>query len=98
MDRENVVSVLKDHEHALRDRGVMALWLIGSSARGEATAQSDIDILVDIEPRRKFSLVNHSGLRLFLCDVLKHDTDVVVAGGLRPRTRDRIRRDEVRVF
>lgn len=98
MDRENIVSVLKDHEHELRDRGVVALWVIGSTGRRETTAQSDIDILVDIDPHRKFSLVDHSGLRLLLCDLLNHDTDVVVAEGLRPRTRERLRRDEVRVF
>ena len=98
MDRENIVSVIEEHEHALRDRGVVALWLIGSTGRGDATAQSDIDILVDIDPHRKFSLVDHSGLRLFLCDLLNHATDVVVTEGLRPRTRARLRQDEVRVF
>ena len=98
IERENIVSVLKEHEHALRDHGVVALSLIGSTARGAATLQSDIDVLVDIDPHRKFSLVDHSGLRLFLCDLLNRDTDVVVAEGLRPRTRERMRRDEVRVF
>ncbi len=98
MERENIVSVLKEHEHGLRDRGVVALWLIGSMARGDATAQSDIDILVDIEPHRKFSLVDHSGLRLFICYVLNHASDVVLTEGLRPRTRARLRQDEVRVF
>ena len=98
MDRKHIAGVLKEHEHALRDRGVAALWLIGSAGRGDATAQSDIDILVDIDPNRKFSLVDHSGLRLFLCDLLNHATDVVVTEGLRPRTRTRLRQDEVRVF
>src|SRR3546814_18844109 len=80
MQRERVIALLKEYEREIRDLGVTRLSLFGSMARGEAREDSDIDVLVDIEPERKFSLVDHSGVRLYLCDLFGRATDVVETG------------------
>ncbi|HJM49567.1 MAG TPA: nucleotidyltransferase domain-containing protein [Alphaproteobacteria bacterium] len=96
-ERDRIVNRLKAREQELRARGVCRLALIGSTARGEATAR-DVDVLVDIDPQQPFSLVDHSGLSLYLGDLLECATDVVVRESLSPPERTRIGRDEVSVF
>ena len=67
--------------------------LVGSVVRGDATDQSDIDVLVDLEPGR--SLMDHAGLVVDLERLLGCRVDVVTERGLRPRVRDAILRDTV---
>ncbi len=65
----------------------------GSGARGEADAESDIDILVDMEPGR--SLFDLGGLLIDLQELLGCKVDIVTERGLRERIRDRVLREAV---
>ncbi len=98
MTRKEAVGILCAHENALHARGVTRLALFGSLARGESGEDSDIDVVVDIDPGRVFSLIDLADLRLYLCDLFGRETDVVIRGDLRPNFRERIAADEVAVF
>jgi uncharacterized protein len=98
MLRESVVAKLKREETALRARGIAALSLFGSLARGDARPDSDGDVLIDLAPDADFSLLDHAEVQVFLSDLLGREIDVVVRDGLRPRVRARIEPDELRVF
>lgn len=73
--------------------GARNLRVFGSVARGEATQESDIDFLVELEPGR--SLMDHAALILELEEILGCKVDIVTERGLRPRIRDRVLRDAV---
>ena len=45
MDRELVLAALRTHERELKDAGVVRLSLFGSTVRGEASPDSDVDLL-----------------------------------------------------
>ena len=75
-------------QQVLRKRGVVRAGVFGSVARGEQTDGSDIDFLVELEKGR--TLMDLSGLRLDLADLLGCDVDVVTANALHPRLKDRI--------
>lgn len=77
-------------------RGVVRASIFGSVARGEATASSDVDFLVEFEKGR--TLVDLSGLRLDLCEILGRDVDVATRGSLHPKLRDAILRGLVSVL
>lgn len=98
MIRDEIIHTLRQHADTLRARGVVHLAHIGSVARDEAHASSDIDVLVDIDTERRFSLIDHSGLRLLFCDLLDPDTDVLIRDALDPRLLPRLQRDAVSVF
>ena len=57
-------------------------------ARGEATAASDLDLLVRFEPGR--SLLDHGGLIDELEDLLGVKVDVISERGMRDRLRQRV--------
>jgi predicted nucleotidyltransferase len=60
MTREDVIAIIRKHEDELRAAGVLKLSLFGSVARGEETAESDIDIVVQLEDE-----ILHSGFGYF---------------------------------
>lgn len=79
--REAIVRICLEH-------GASLPRLFGSIARGEATPESDVDILVEMEPGR--SLLDQAALLVELRELLGRDVDVVTTDGLRPRIRDRV--------
>ena len=48
MDKDLVIAKLREHEDELRAAGAEHVSIFGSVARGEATAGSDLDILVKL--------------------------------------------------
>lgn len=73
--------------------GARNVRVFGSVARGDARPDSDIDILVDMEPGR--SLFDLGGLLIDLQTLLGVDVDVVTEKGLRPRIRAKVLREAV---
>src|SRR3977135_3539453 len=50
MDREQTVALLRAHEAELKAVGVARLSIFGSVARGDATASSDVDVVIRLSP------------------------------------------------
>lgn len=75
--------------------GARNVRVFGSVARGEADAESDIDLLVEFEPDR--SLLDHAALWLELQELLGCKVDVVSEGGVKARIRERVLREAVPV-
>jgi hypothetical protein len=95
---DNIHAELKALERALRERGLAALALFGSTARGTARPDSDVDVLVDIAPDVSFSLIDLVSVKDFLEDRLGRKVDVVIREGLDPAIRDRVIREARAVF
>ena len=68
--------------------GAYNVRVFGSVARGEADEQSDIDFLIDMEPKR--SLLDLAGLLVELEELLGCKVDVVPEDSLRKRIKDRV--------
>lgn len=73
--------------------GARNVRIFGSVARDEVGSDSDVDVLVDLEPGR--SLFDLGGLLMELQDLLGCRVDVVTEKGLRPRIRERVLREAV---
>ncbi|HEV2443636.1 MAG TPA: type II toxin-antitoxin system ParD family antitoxin [Steroidobacteraceae bacterium] len=87
---EDIRAELKALEQPLRERGLTALALFGSTARGTARPDSDVDVLIDIAPGMSFSLVDLVSVKHFLEDNLARKVDVVIREALDPAIRDRV--------
>jgi predicted nucleotidyltransferase len=98
MTRDEIIARLKDMEPALRARGITRLQMFGSRARGDNREDSDLDLLVDVDPDRKLSLFELAGVRLDLSDALGVETYLIEIEGLEPRFAGRIEPDLLPVF
>jgi len=97
-----LLNLLRRHEAELRARGVEALTIFGSRARGGASEGSDVDLAVRPGPTFSTGGFDHFGkldaLRDHLATVLGCTVDLVEERALRPRLRQVIEREGVRAF
>ena len=73
--------------------GASDIRVFGSVARGEDRPDSDIDLVVDLDPTAGLLTLEH--LRRELTDLLGRRVDVVPRDSLRPRIRREVERDAV---
>ena len=97
MDRDVAINLLKAHEAELRRLGVQHLWLFGSTARGEARADSDVDLFFDHE-WGALSLFDVMEIQEVTARILGCDTDAITRASLHPVLRDRIEASALPVF
>jgi predicted nucleotidyltransferase len=83
------------HPRLKTDFGVAALYVFGSVARGEATAASDIDLLVEFDGRPTFA--RFMDLKALLEDALGVRVDLVTRPALREQLRPQIEAEARRV-
>jgi len=76
-----------------RARGASRVRIFGSVARGDATASSDVDFLVDLDEGR--GLFDLGGLLMDLQELLGCEVDVVTEAGMRSRVSERVLCDAV---
>ena len=90
MRRDEVLRILGEHESELRERfGVKSLALFGSVARNEASASSDVDLLVEFD--RPIGLLHVIGTEQFLQQLLKAArVDLVLRRAVFPELKDEI--------
>lgn len=98
MNRNEAVSKLKDCADAVKARGATSLYLFGSTVRDEAMSDSDVDLFVDYDPKKKFSLVDLVGIKFLLEDALGLAVDVTTRDSLHPMLGKNIEQSAVRVF
>ena len=84
--REKILPVLRRH-------GIKRAGMFGSFVRGEATPESDVDILVELD--RQASLFDFIGIKLELEEVLERRVDLVQYAAIKPLLRERILSEEV---
>jgi uncharacterized protein len=78
-----VLKILADHSLQLRKLGVRRVGLFGSFVRGEQTADSDVDLLVQFEPDRK-TFDNFMQLCELLEHLLQRRVEIVTTEALSP--------------
>ena len=86
--------------------GLVAVYLFGSYARGEATAESDVDLLVDLSGTQIDSLFKLGGLYSDLEDALETGIDLVTVDSIEEPTdrrsqihfREAIQKERVMIY
>jgi predicted nucleotidyltransferase len=96
MDRASILALLQEHHGVLSTRfGAKHLALFGSAARDEMRPDSDVDVLVDFDGPATFD--GYFDLKDYLEALLCRPVDLVTSRGLKPRARQYVERDLVRV-
>jgi predicted nucleotidyltransferase len=98
MRKAEAIEKLRRQADAIRALGATSLYLFGSVARDEAGPNSDLDLFIDYDESKKFSLVDLVGIKLFLEDELAVPVDVTTRDSLHPMLKDRIEAASVQLF
>ncbi len=76
----------------------MRLSLFGSTARGDARPESDVDLLAAFDETRRLSLLDVIHVENQIADLLGERVDLLVEGTLKPYVKENVDRDVVRAF
>src|SRR3954452_9651131 len=98
MDRQSVLAILKKHQAELERQGVRHAALFGSVARGEAKPDSDIDIMVDLDPDARLGVYEYVGIKDYIAELFDQPVDVVNREGINPYDRPAVLTDAVYAF
>jgi uncharacterized protein len=98
MTKDEILAKLKSAEPELRAKGVARAALFGSVARGEAGADSDIDVMVEIDPAARLGLWEHVGVVEFIEEMFPTKVEVANRASLKPLVRTSVERDAVYAF
>jgi len=98
MDREHVLSILREHEPELKANGIAHLRLFGSVARGDQTKASDIDLLADFNDDARMTLVKFARLQHDLSVLVGTEVDLISSQGLREYFREQVSEEAILAF
>ena len=98
MDRQTVIDRLKRNQANLKALGLARLSLFGSTARGQASATSDIDLAVTLDKDAKIDLFRFAAITEQLTRLLGTQVDLIVEPARNPRMQAQIDQDRLRVY
>jgi predicted nucleotidyltransferase len=95
-DRDQILRTLSAHRQELAQRfGVKQLSLFGSAARDQLREDSDVDLLVEFDGDATYD--GYFKLQDYLQALLGRTVDLVTERGFKPRSRQHVQKDLVRI-
>jgi uncharacterized protein len=85
--KKEVFDAIVRNQHQLRELGVRKLQLFGSTARGESTASSDLDFVIELD---KNTFDSYMDVKFYLEDLFNCSVDLVLADSIKSVLRERI--------
>ncbi len=98
MNSLEALETLRRSEKALRARGVQRAALFGSVARGDNRPDSDIDIMIEVDPEAHITVFDYVGLKEYIAGLFDEPVDVVSREGLKPYLRPAATADAIYAF
>lgn len=94
----SIKGVIPTIQNFLAKQPVERAWLFGSCSRGEETAESDIDIMVQYKENERVTLLSISHIRTALAKLLNRRVDLVEEDGLLPFAQDSANHDRILIY
>ncbi|MFC3322676.1 nucleotidyltransferase family protein [Mesorhizobium cantuariense] len=98
MSRNEVIERLQRNADAIKGMGATSLYLFGSTLGGGAGPDSDLDLFIDYDPARRFSLIDLVSIKQFLEEKMSAEIDITTRDSLNPMLKADIERSAVRIF
>lgn len=98
MTKAEALSRLRAREADLRAMGIERLSIFGSTARGEAREDSDVDLAATLADEVRLDVLEYLAVETRLARMLGVRVDLISEPVRRPRLQAQIDRDRVDVF
>jgi predicted nucleotidyltransferase len=98
MNAQEALATLRRYESALRARGIRHAAVFGSIARGENRSDSDLDIVIEVDPEARMTVFDYAGLKEYVAGLFDGPVDVVSRDGLKPHVRSAVTADAIYAF
>lgn len=95
---KNRVAMVSALQSYMSRTAILRAWLYGSFARGEERDDSDVDILIEIDPRAQVSLLTLSRYSLDMKTLVGREVDLVEEGCLKPFARPSAEQDKYLIY
>lgn len=93
-----MVAKLREHAPELQAAGLIHIRVFGSTARGESSSESDVDLLVEFDPGKRQTLVSVGSLQSRLSELLNVRVDLSAAEWMREPARSAAMQEAVLAF
>jgi predicted nucleotidyltransferase len=97
MTRDDAIHLLKAGEAELKQLGVERLYLFGSTVRGEANDDSDIDLFFD-HAKGALGVFGLMDVMERASSLLGRKADIMTRASIHPGFKERIEQSAIRVF
>lgn len=98
MKRDEIIATLQERDTDLRAHGVMHAALFGSIARNQQMPDSDIDILVDLDPTIIVTMFDYASIKHDVASLFLGPVDMIDREALKPRLRPTAATDAIYAF
>ncbi len=99
MINKKISDLLPEFRKYFKTAPILRAWLFGSYSRGEETASSDIDILVDYDrTHSRVSLLQMGGMLMDLSEIAGCKVDLVDNRGLMEFARKSVDKDKILIY
>ena len=98
MNSQDILARLRENEATLRARGVSHAALFGSRARADNQPDSDIDIMIEVDPAARIGVYEYVALKDYIAELFDGPVDVVSRDGLKPYVRPAATADAIYAF
>ncbi|KJU82013.1 DNA polymerase beta domain-containing protein [Candidatus Magnetobacterium bavaricum] len=97
MELNEAINRLKQHEAELKQLGVEHLFMFGSTVRGEANDDSDVDLFFD-HPEESFGIFKLIDVKEAAAAILGCKTDIMTRRSLHRVLKEQIEASALKVF
>jgi uncharacterized protein len=98
MDKDRIISTLLENRAELERQGVLHAALFGSMARGDATVESDIDIMIDLDPNARLTVFDYVGISDYIGSLFPIAVDVVDRDALKLPIKPAVLAEAIHAF
>ncbi|HZP19953.1 MAG TPA: nucleotidyltransferase domain-containing protein [Bauldia sp.] len=98
VSREQLIAELRALMPEFIRAGVTHMTLFGSRARQDNRPDSDVDVAIEVDPKRKFSLVDLIGVEHVIVDNVGLVANAQMRRSLSPKFHEELARDGLDIF
>ena len=98
MTRDEIVAAIRRNADAIKAKGVAKLAIMGAHARDDYRPDSEIDLLVEVEPETDFSLLNLIDVEQIIEDATGLQAQATVRRSASPHSAQQIADHILEIF